>query len=517
MRESLLLGVDVGTSSTKSIVVDSKGNMIGQGSHGYETNGPHPGWVEQDPECWIEGLKESVKQAIESSGADWAQIRALSITHQRYTIVPVDTDFNPIYPAIVWSDTRSSEEVNWATDSLGAENIFRRTGCVPGLWSIYKVLWLKRNRSDLYNKAHMILMVPDWLIHKLTGGLVTSESSAATSGALDIVSKREWDTDLLKELGLRSDLFIHDIRRAGTVVGEVTKEAERVFGIPSGIRVVIAAGDQPCGSLGAGQFETGSLSINGGTSCTSEILSSTLPSLKHTNYFVEISPTGKYILESAIYTGGSALMNWYRRNFGASEEIIAKKEGKNIWDVIYDLPTRAPIGNLGLVLVPFLGGAGPPFWDLDARGAFIGLSTDHGREHMVRAIIEGLAYETRRETGLMQEDITEPITSIINYGGSTRSPVWNQTFADINNKVVYASSDSETTALGAAMCAGVGAGVYPDVVSAAQGMSAKMLQFHPQRENSEFYDVFYSKVYVGLYDAISEKVAKARRLALSIT
>ena len=146
---------------------------------------------------------------------------------------------------------------------------------------MYKVLCLKRNNPEIYDRTYQFHLVPDWLIKKLTGVNVTSESTSVLAGALDIANKRRWDEDLLKEFGLRTDIFIPDIRPAGEVVGKVTKEGERLFGIPAGIPVVTAAGDQPCGCFGAGQFETGSISVNGGTSCTSEILSATIPSLNH--------------------------------------------------------------------------------------------------------------------------------------------------------------------------------------------------------------------------------------------
>ena len=208
-------------------------------------------------------------------------------------------------------------------------------------------------------------------------------------------------------------------------------------------------------------------------------------------------------------------MKWYRNNFGQAEEVKAQKEGQDIWDVIYGLAEGAPVGNLGLLLIPFFGGAGAPYWNLDAKGALLGISTDHGRAHIIRAIIEGLAYETRRTGELMEEDMAEPISTVITYGGSTRSEIWNQTFADIFNKHVYVSSLSETTALGAAMCAAAGVGFYPDVASAGKSMSQAMSTVEPNKNHAGFYDAFYRKVYSGIYDSLEKRIAEGRSLSIN--
>jgi xylulokinase len=236
--------------------------------------------------------------------------------------------------------------------------------------------------------------------------------------------------------------------------------------------------------------------------------------LEHPNYFVEISPTGAYILENAIYSGASTLMKWYRSHFGHVEEAQAEEERRGVWEVIYGMAREAPVGNLGLLLIPFFGGSGAPYWNLDAKGALMGISQDHGRAHMVRAIIEGLAYETRRACELMELDLTDPVTSVITYGGSTRSPLWNQTFADILNKKTYVSSQSETTAVGAAMCAAAGAGFYPDVASAGKGMAQRMTEVSPDKDHAGFYDEFYREVYEGIYDGMEKRIAKGRALSV---
>ena len=507
-NKSLLLGIDVGTSGTKSMIVDESGNILGSGFKAYGHNSPQPGWVEQEPIWYIEGIRESAGQALSESGSKWTDVCGLSITHQRLTFIPINKDGEPIYPAIVWNDTRCSEEARWASDAIGAESIFRRTGYPPGIWSVYKVLWLKNHCPEIYHKSYQFHMVSDWLIFQLTGKAVTSYGTAATSGALNLALKDKWDTDLLKEFGLREDIFVQDIRPSGTVVGSVTDAAEAIFKIPAGIPVVTAAGDQPCGSFGAGQFESGTLSVNGGTACTCEALTTDIPALQDPNYFVEISPTGAYIMENSIYSGASALINWYKDNFDQCQN----ETEQNKWEYVQKIAAETPVGNRGLIMVPFFGGAGAPYWNMDARGALLGLSEDHRKGNILRAIIEGLAYEVKRESDLMAEDSSDPLMRLITYGGS--NSIWNQTLANVFNRPLDAVLTKDTTALGAAMCAAAGVGIYKDVTSAGKAMAPKATTFVPEEKAASFYNSFYREVYEGLYDSIEKRLSRARRLAL---
>ena len=509
MTRDILLGLDVGTSGTNSVIADASGKILGQGSFAYGQLTPRPGWVEQDPEWYIDGVKNSAAQALKASGRKWSDVCGLSITHQRLTCIPVDQNGNPLYPAIVWNDTRCTKEVQWATEAIGAETIFRRTGYAPGIWTVYKVLWLKNNRPDIYEKAHQMYMVSDWLIHGLTGEAVTSAGTAVTSGVLDLNAKNKWDVELLKQFGLREDIFIQNIRPSGEIAGKVTENAEAIFGIPEGIPVVLAAGDQPCGCLGAGQFQSGTLSVNGGTACTCETLVAEIPALRHPNYFVEISPSGDYIMENSIYSGVSALVKWFKDNFDRFSDNIKS----NKWDYIQQMTAGTPLGNLGLIMIPFFGGAGAPFWNMDARGALLGLTEDHGKGHVLRAIIEGLAYEAKKESDLMAKDSSDKLNRLITYGGS--NSIWNQTLANVFNKPLEAVSLEDTNALGAAMCAAAGVGIYEDVTSAGKAMAPEVTTYAPEEKAVSFYNALYSEVYEGLYDSMAEKLSLGRKLALA--
>lgn len=505
--------MDVGTSSTKAIVFDREGNVIAEGNSTYGTINPRAGWIEQKAEWWWEALKKAVKEALQDLRIDPKNLEGIGITHQRLTAVPVDRDINPIGNAILWNDTRCTEEAEWANNNVGRRKIFERTGYPPGLWTVYEAMWLKRHNPDIYRNMYKFLLVPDYLIYKLTGRLLTSQGAAVTTGCLDISHPSRWEEDTLESLDISRDIWVKDILPAGSLAGKVTKEAAVKAGLPEGLLVITTAGDQPCGSLGAGLVKPGILAINGGTSCTSEILSKQLPSRKEINYFIEISPTGDYFPEVSIHSGGSALMNWFKDNFASREIETARKEKRDLWEIIYDEAKPIPTGNLGLMMVPYLGGAGAPYWDLDARGVLFGIMLDHGRSHLVRAIMEGLAYETRRAMGLMVKGTGIEIKEVRMYGGSSRSDIWNQIFADVLGLNVYTTKTTETTALGAAICVAVGSGVYDTMEQAVEGMVRIDREYYPIDKNRNLYDKLYSQVYKQFYDKVCQLVHKSARIS----
>jgi xylulokinase len=206
-------------------------------------------------------------------------------------------------------------------------------------------------------------------------------------------------------------------------------------------------------------------------------------------------------------------MRWYRTHFGQAEEETAQKAGENVWGIILEQANKTPVGNHGLFLVPYLEGSLAPYWNSDAKATLLNLSVDHGKPHIMRAIAEGLAYETKKSCELMEEDMDEPVHTIISYGGASVNNIWNQILADILNKKVLVSTNPETTSLGAAMCGAAGVGIYEDVASAAKEMVMKMGEVSPDSQNAAFYDQFYTEIYKDVYDVLNDKLARGFRLA----
>lgn len=504
MNTQYVLGVDSSTSATKVIAFDAHGKTVAEGAHSYPLYAEYPGWVEQDAEDWWEAFKKGCQQVTAHPSISKNRIAGIGFTHQRFTFVPVDHDLRPLRKAILWNDLRCPKEAEYARQTLGAQKIFERTGYPPGQWTLYKVLWLKNNEPQLYEQIYKIVLVQDYLLYKLTGNLVMAEGSGTMTGALDIANPKQWAMDIISALGIREDIWIKKILPGAAVAGYITKQAALETGLPEGLPVFTGAGDQPCGSLGAGVTEVGELGINGGTSCSNEFVVGKLPERKAPNYFIEISPSGDYIVENDIPSGGSAVMNWYKNNFGAYELQRAAQEQKNVWDLIYGQVGESPAGNRGLMIVPYLQGVYGPYWDQHARAVFFGLQTDHGRPHFIRGLLEGVAYEARREVEMMEAGSGTQVELIKMYGGSARSDHWNQIFADMFNKPLHVPETSETTALGAAISAAVGSGMYENFYKSVAAMVSVKKSYAPNAKNALRYEKFYHGVYVKLYESVRE-------------
>lgn len=510
-KDAFILGVDVGTSSTKAVVFDEEGNAHWEAKASYPVQRPHTGWVEQKAEWWWEAFCKAVGEVLSQVRIVGKKIAAIGVTHQRITIVPVNRSMEPIRNAILWNDMRCGAQAEWATKEVGKERIYTRTGNFPSIWSVYKAMWLRDNEPGVYKRTYKLLLVQDYILYKLTGKLVTSSSSAIQTGCLDVASPTRWAKDILGLLGIPSHLWSEKILPGGVQVGGVKREAALLTGLQEGTPVIITAGDQPCGTLGVGANEEGTLAINGGTSCSLEVCVQELKLDPHLRYFIEISPTGDYLLEDSIWSGGSALMTWFKNNFAGQLHLEADNS-EDVWQRIYDLVTQVPAGNKGLMLIPYFSGAASPYWDLRARGVLFGFLLDHGTSHLARAIVEGLAMETRRKIEFMEEGSGSSIRSVRMYGGSAKSAIWNQVFADILGIEVVRLKTSEATALGAAMCAAKGCGIYATFSEATQAMVHVRDVFVPDFAKKKLYDRLYNEVYSKFYDRVEDLIQTASRI-----
>ncbi len=512
MKEKVyVIGVDSGTSSTRAILFDEHGESIAEGRYAYTILRPRPGWVEQKAEWWWEALIGALQKLFQINPVRKEQIAGISITHQRITFVPVDGSIHPLRNAILWNDIRCSKENEWANQQVGREKIYKRTGYNPGIWSVYKAMWLRNHEPEIYDKTYKFLLVQDYLTYKLTGEIATTSSAAVMTGCLDIADRHQWAEDILEDLRISPTKWVETIVSGGEIIGRVSPEAAQETGLPEGLPVISTAGDQPCGVVGAGVIEPAILGINGGTSCTMETCTENLILDTDGNYFVEISPMGTYFPENSVYSGGSALMNWLKQLI-ASDNI-----DESGWNAFYDLAKESPFGNWGLMLIPYFSGATAPYWDLEARGVMFGFLMDHSKGHLVRAVMEGLAYEVRRQAGYIEKGTRIQTKEIRMYGGSARSDLWNQTFANIMGIPVSVPKTVETTALGAAICAAKGVGIYPSIEEAARIMVHISKNYVPDKQTVPFYDRLFNEVYLKFYDRIQDLIRCATAITREIS
>ncbi len=512
--KGLVIGVDCGTSATKAILFDELGRVRAEGRSSSKLLHPRPGWVEQKAEWWWEAFREAVGSMLKQCSSP-REIKGIAVTHQRMTYVPVDVNINPLRNAILWNDIRCVSQNKRALEILDGGRIYGRTGYKPGLWTLYKIMWLKENEPEIYADTHKVLLVQDYLVHRLTGELATTASSAVTTGCLDVRQKNRWADDVIEAFGVSPSLFIRKILGGGEVAGFVQESAAEQTGLEAGLPVISAGGDQPCGALGAGLIDPGMACINGGTSCTVETCCQEACLDSEGNYFLEISPAGAYLPENSAPGGGSSLMNWLKELFGAGDEEVG---GEIDWADFYGLAQQAPPGNSGLMLIPYFSGANAPYWDLEARGIIFGLLLDHGKPHFIRAVIEGLGYETRRMLESMRKGTGNTVREARMYGGSARSDTWNQVFSDVLGLKVCTLDTPETTALGAAICAAKGMGLYPDFPEAVKNMVRVKKEYYPVQERQRLYEELFDEVYIKFYDRVrgliqnlSERTSRSAR------
>jgi len=502
-----LLAADMGTTATRAVLFDLKGQVVSETRVPVQIDHPEPGQAELDAEVWWHTFCQAVRQTLGDKKT--RDVAGLAITHQRQSFVPVDKSLNPLRRAILWYDTRAGVQAEWAREHIGSSRIYQRTGSPPGRRAVYKVMWLRDHEPTLFSQIRKILFIPDFLIYRLTGELVTSPGTSATSGCLDISQPDRWAADILATLCISPDLWVTPVRPGGTIAGRVNSTAAQATGLAVGTPIVLAAGDQPCGNLGSGIARPGMMGINGGTSCALEMPTAQLVLDPGTNFFVDFSPAGFYLAENGITSGGAALFDWFRLEFTSPEQ----QNLPDIYERIHGgLIESTPPGNLGLMLVPYLRGANGPYWDARARGLLAGLRLDHGKAHLARALLEGLAYEARLILEAMESASGIPVDDIRMYGGSSKSRQWNQAFADVLNRPVRVTSLEEPSALGAAIAAGVGVGIYDDMPQAANAMVKVLQIFEPRPEVVHIYDRLYREVYRHLYTTISDLMNRASEI-----
>jgi sugar (pentulose or hexulose) kinase len=501
MGPDCLVGIDIGTTSVRVTIYDTGGQLISEGRVPNLISHPRPGWAEQDPNAWWQGVCKASRDALKHFPYHPQAIKGIAVTSMRQTFVCLGKDLKPLRPAILWYDTRHAAQVDWVREQFGNRMVYEQTGSPPGRRAIYKVIWLKQNEPGCYDKTAHIAFIPDFILLQLTGRLATTPGVSYASGCLSASNPFEWATDFIHACKLDPSKWITPIQSPGNIAGQIHRQAAEDTGFPEGTPVVMASGDQACGNLGVGVCQPGMLGINGGTSCALQTPSSHLPIDEAMSYFVDYSPAGYYVAENGITSGTAALSEWFRNGFGYPE-VATSSNDEDIWNSLYGLAKEAPPGNMGLMLVPYLRGANGPLWNPRARGVLVGLMAVHDRRHLMRALFEGLAYESRRILESMEAGTAIPITSVRTYGGASQSDVWNQIFADILGRPVTVTSDPAPVSLGAAISAGYGVGIYPNPITAAERMVKIHKIYHPDQNTVGLYDRLYRDVYVNIYNQL---------------
>ena len=489
--QDLVIGVDSSTTGAKAVVWSATGESISQARANYPMSTPQPGWGEQNAEDWWEATVKAVRRAVQT--VDSARIAAISITHQRETFVCVDREGNPLRPAMLWLDSRAASEV----EEYGTEEVHRITGKpanVTPAW--YKLLWLAKNEPELLARTAKVADVQAFLVHRLTGDWVTSYGSADPLGVIDMTTF-DYSDDLLSIAGLKREQFSRLVA-PGDYIGQIADNIAQSLGLPKNLPVVAGLGDGQAAQLGTGAIHPGNYYLNLGSGIVSGTLSNEYLYDKAFRVLAAGIP-GKYTFETFI-GGGTFNLQWFIDKFAGLD---TKALGLELTpeQILETAAAQLPPGSEGLLALPYWTGALTPFWDHHARGALIGFSGRHGKSHVYRAMLEGIAFEQRFLTEGAERATGTPANELIALGGGSRSKVWCQIIADVMQRPVKVVRESESTCLGVGMLAAAYAGIHHSIGEAAAKMSGVSATFSPDPERFGVYDELY-KVYRTIYPAL---------------
>ncbi|MCF7937661.1 MAG: xylulokinase [Spirochaetales bacterium] len=480
-----ILAHDFGTTGDKAALFHPDGYIVESCSYEYPTYYPKHGWAEQDPQHYWKAFCESTQSLFEKSGVSAKQIAAVSFSAQMQAALPVDKSGKALRNAIIWMDMRSSEETQSLKNELGADKVYEITGHQANAsYSAAKIRWIKNNEPEIYKKTSHFLHVKDYIILRLTGNALTDYSDGSGMNLLDL-KRLDWSDDILHALDIDRDKLpplLSSIEKAG----EVKSDAAKASGLIEGTPVILGGGDGACATTGAGAVSGGSAYIYVGTS-TWMAAASSKPSIdpqKRTVTFCHMQK-GMYFSAGTMQVGGGAFQ-WFKNSLGKQEQQAAQETGLDPYQLLNLQAEKVPAGSEGLVFLPHLMGERAPYWNAEARGAFLGLSLTHGKEHMTRAVLEGVAYniylinEAFEDQGIHSDSIR-----II--GGGAKSLLWRQIFADVlQRKIQTLNFIENATTIGAALAGGVGIGLY-DSLETGGGLMRVTSTQQPDTENKEKY------------------------------
>ncbi len=500
-----LIGIDIGTSGTKTILIDETGKVLARATKEYPLYSPRPLWSEQDPGDWWDATCATVRQVLTESGVAPAEVKGVGLSGQMHGAVFLDEANSVLRPAILWNDQRTQAQCDWITNTVGREKVVDLisnpvlTGFTAG-----KIVWLRDNEPETFAKVRKVLLPKDYIRLKLTDEFAT-EVSDASGTALFNVRKRCWADEMLDGCGVPRG-WMPKSYESQEVSGKITEQASGLTGLAVGTPVVGGGGDQAAGAVGNGIVETGIVSSTVGTSGVVFAFSDTPtvdPALRlHT--FCHAVP-GKWHLMGVMLSAGGSLQ-WYRDAFCQPEKVVATALGKDPYEVICAEAGEAPLGAEGLVFLPYLTGERAPYPDPNARGVFFGITRRCDRGFFARSVLEGVAFGLRDSFEIMRE-MGLPISQVRASGGGARSSLWRQIQADVTGLAHVTINVDEGPALGVALLAGAGTGVYPSVEAACRAVIQVRNQTGPCTVNHAAYDRYYG-VYRTLYARLKDQFAE---------
>lgn len=475
-----VLGIDVGTGGTRAVVIDETGVSVASATEGHEPfASPKIGWAEQRPEDWWRATGIAVRKALAEGGLRGEQISCIGFSGQMHGAVMLDSSAEVVRPALIWCDLRTEKQCLELNQRIGAERIIQLT-CNPALanFTLTKLLWVRENEPENWRRVRSVMLPKDYVRLRMTGERATDVADASGTLMLD-VARRQWSSAMLQAADIASTM-LPALYESPQVCGKISSNGATATGLAAGTPVVAGAGDQAAGAVGMGIVRPGSVSATIGTSGV-VFAATDGPSLDphgrlHT--FCHAVPNRWHVMGVTQAAGLS--LRWFRDRF-----VCAQAQSKNGSDPYDDLTAKAATvsaGADGLLWAPYLMGERTPYLDSNARAALVGLTASHTKAHIVRAILEGVAFSLQ-DTFTIFRELNVPVKNIRLGGGGARSHLWRQIQADVYGHDVECVQSEEGAAYGAAILAGVGAGMWPSVDAACDLVVKVRDQVQPKPAN----------------------------------
>ena len=513
MGKQYVLGVDFGTTGTKSIVFDLNGQPLGVGYLETPTSYPRPGYATVDPDQVTNCTQQATKIAIEKSGVDPKDIIGVSFSSICASIVPIDKEGNYLYPIIPWNDTRGFEVFDYVRECMAKDGVselddFKRTGySLQGLALMPTMIWLMKNEPEVYKKTYKFLNCQALLNLAYTGNEFFDDQPGITFSKLADVNTLEYVKELSERYGLDYKKLA-EVMPTCTFVGKVPRDIAAITGLAEGTPVYVGACDVKCATIGAGVAEDGVAAMVIGTGGNVNAVSSKPMFHPEGKFPLHGSPAGGWHLMGSSSAAASSL-TWFVNTFCQLEKAYAKLTGQSVYPLITAMAEKSPVGARGCMYNAWLAGADTPHFDANARGTFSGLTFSHTKNDIARSVLEGVSYELRAIVEACQEALQNKFHLIRVMGGAAKSPFWTQMQADINNLPVETLECDESAALAAGVFAAVGAGVFSSIKDAITKMVRIKRRFEPDPETTERYQAMF-ELYGLTYEDMAKRIFPAQ-------
>ncbi len=505
MAKNYLLGIDIGTTGTRSLVINEDGSIIGSAVKEYPLYTPKPGWAEQEPEDWYDATIQTIKEVLEKNEIKGSDIKAIGLSGQMHGSVFLDKNNEVIRPAILWCDQRTEPQCQEIYNIFGYENFIKLSynKALPGFTSP-KILWLRENESENYKKVYKILLPKDYVRFMISGVYATEVSDAAGMLLMDI-KNRVWSNEILNGLEIDKN-FLAELYESYEISSRVNEKTAKLTGLLAGTPIAGGGGDNAAGNVGSGIIRQGIISDSIGTSGVvfAHSDSPVYDPEGRLHSFCHAVPGKWHLMGVTLSAAGS--QKWYYDTFGPSKSIMQERPDLKKYKLLDAQAEKISAGSNGLIFLPYLSGERSPHGDAYARGVFFGISYVHGQDHFVRSIMEGVAFSQLDCLNLMRS-LGINSDKIVLIGGGSRSKIWREIICDVFETPLITLKNEEGPAFGAALLGGVGCGLYKSVEEAVGKTVRQADEIKPNSGNFPIYRKTYD-IYRSLYKDLKDDFKK---------